>query len=50
MNQDGVLKVVEGLTTFQEVWEQTDHDEDIEALYRSILNEERGPTPEKPTV
>jgi type IV pilus assembly protein PilB len=43
MNQDGVLKVVEGVTTFEEVWEHTDHDEDLEALYRDILAEERGP-------
>lgn len=47
MNQDGVLKVVEGLTTFEEVWRHTDHDEELTGLYRRILSEEHAG--EKPT-
>lgn len=37
MNQDGILKVVEGLTTFQEVWRNTGRDEALEDLYEDIL-------------
>lgn len=39
MNQDGILKVIEGLTTFQEVWRTTGRDEVLEGLYEDILND-----------
>lgn len=39
MNQDGILKVVEGLTTFQEVWRVTGRDESLESLYQDILSD-----------
>ncbi len=39
MNQDGILKVVEGITTFQEVWRTTGRDEALEDLYDDILSD-----------
>ncbi len=39
MNQDGILKVVEGITTFQEVWRTTGRDESLEDLYQDILSD-----------
>ena len=39
MNQDGILKVVEGITTFQEVWRVTGRDETLEDLYQDILTD-----------
>ncbi len=39
MNQDGILKVVEGITTFQEVWRVTGRDETLENLYQEILSD-----------
>lgn len=39
MNQDGILKVVEGITTFQEVWRTTGRDETLEDLYEDILSD-----------
>jgi type IV pilus assembly protein PilB len=39
MNQDGILKVVEGITTFQEVWRTTGRDEVLEDLYQDILRD-----------
>ena len=39
MNQDGILKVVEGITTFQEVWRTTGRDEALESLYQDILSD-----------
>jgi general secretion pathway protein E len=39
MNQDGLLKVVEGITTFQEVWRTTGRDEALESLYEDILSD-----------
>jgi type IV pilus assembly protein PilB len=39
MNQDGILKVVEGITTFQEVWRTTGRDETLEDLYQDILSD-----------
>lgn len=52
MNQDGILKVVEGITTFQEVWRTTGRDEALESLYQDILSdpniEETEPTKNSP--
>ena len=39
MNQDGILKVVEGITTFQEIWRTTGRDESLEDLYQDILSD-----------
>ncbi|OGI22100.1 MAG: hypothetical protein A2808_03690 [Candidatus Moranbacteria bacterium RIFCSPHIGHO2_01_FULL_55_24] len=49
MNQDGILKVIEGRTTFEEVWRNTGRDEALEALYNDILENSPGeaPLPEK---
>jgi hypothetical protein len=51
MNQDDILKVVEGITTFQEVWRTTGRDEALEDLYDDILSDpslkEETPSPQE---
>ena len=39
MSQDGILKVIEGITTLDEVWNSAGKEESLQALYDDILSD-----------
>lgn len=49
MSQDGLLKVLDGITTLDEVWRSTGKDESLHELYKEFDIEESAP-PEKPPI
>ena len=49
MSQDGLLKVLDGITTLDEVWRSTGKDESLHELYKEFDIDESAP-PEKPPI
>ena len=39
MSQDGILKVIDGLTTMDEVWASAGKEESLQSLYDDILSD-----------